>query len=390
MPATGAEGGQLRRAQRAVAVAFLLFGLGAGVWLVHIPVVTARLGLSPALLGIGLLGGGVVALAMQPLAGAVVARLGSRRVTAAMLPLALASFPLPVLAPSVPLFLAALVWIGVAVSAFNVALNTQAAEVQALRGRPVMSMFHGFFSLGGLIAAGLGGAVIGLGLEDGRGALGLATLSLAIGLVTARGLLPGQGAAGGPRGPRFALPGRALVGLALLAFLCNAVEGAVTNWSALYLATVKGATASRAALAIGGYSLAMAAGRFAGGAVVARLGERRVVAGGGVLVAAGMALALAAPTPVTSAAGFLVVGLGAANALPVLIGAASRVPGIPPAAGVAGAISGATAGFLIGPPLIGSIAQAFGLTTALAAAAAAGIAVAAIASLRPWPGREGA
>ena len=131
----------------------------------------------------------------------------------------------------------------------------------------------------------------------------------------------------------------------------------------------------------------MAVGRFAGVAVVARVGERRVVVGGGALVAAGMALALAAPTPVMSAAGFLVVGLGAANGLPVLIGAASRVPGVVPATGVAAAMSGATAGFLVSPPLIGSIAQGFGLAAALAVVAAAGLAVAATAALWPWPER---
>ena len=382
-----AEAGALRRARTAVATGFLLFGVGTGVWFVHIPLVSARLALSPGLLGLGLFASGLVSLLAQPAAAALVARIGSRRATRILLPLGLATFPLPVLAASVPAFLTALLWLGLMIGSLNVAINTQAVEIETARGRPTMSLFHGFFSLGGLIAAGLGGAMIAAGLGDGLGALGLATMAVGVGLWAGRGLLPpGQTtAATGPRRLRFTLPGGALLGLAGLAFLCNSVEGAVTNWSALFLVGAKGATASAAALGYAFYSLAMALGRFGGGRAVARIGERRMVIVGGALVAAGSALAILAASPLVSATGFLVLGFGAANGVPVLIGAASRVPGIPAATGVAAAMSGATVGYLAAPPVVGAIAQGLGLTAALGVVTAAGLTVAVTATLRHWP-----
>ncbi|MFO1144255.1 MAG: MFS transporter [Amaricoccus sp.] len=374
----------LRRARAAVALGFALGGLGSGVWLVHIPVVTARLAIGPAVLGFALLAGNLAALAAQPLFAGLVARLGSRRATALAMPLAVASFALPVLAGSTPAFVAALLWIGLAFAFFNVAINTQAVEVQAASGRPLMSAFHGFFSLGSLAAAGIAGALIAAGLGDGRGSLAVAAVSVAGALVAIRGLVPGGPRSRPPARRRLVLPPRALLAFALLALLANAVEATVTSWGSLFLVDVKGATPSAAALGFACYSLAMAAGRFAGGAAVARFGERRVIAGGGALVAAGMAVAIAAPWFALSAAGFLVVGLGAANAIPVLISAASRVPGVAPSTGVAAVMSGGGAGYLLAPPLVGSVAQGFGLAPGLAMIAGCGLAVALTAARRRW------
>ncbi len=159
----------------------------------------------------------------------------------------------------------------------------------------------------------------------------------------------------------------------------------MTNWSALFLVGAKGATPSAAALGYAFYSLAMALGRFSGGRAVAWLGERRVVMAGGGLVAAGSALAILAPSPLLSAMGFLVIGFGAANGVPVLIGAASRVPGVPASTGVAAAMSGATVGYLAAPPVVGVIAAGLGLTAALGVVTAAGLTIATATILRRWP-----
>ncbi len=382
---TPAPAGPLRRARAATAAGFMLYGLGSGVWFVHIPVVSGRLAIAPAVLGLALLAGNLVALAAQPVCAALVSRLGSRRGTALAMPLAVASFPLPVLAGSLPAFVAALLWIGATGTFFNVAINTQAVEVEAAAGRPMMSGFHGFFSLGSLVAAGTASALIAGGLGDGRGALGVAALSVIAALVAGRGLIPGAPRTLPVTRRRLGLPSGALMSFALLALLCNSVEGAVASWSALFLVEAKGASASAAALGFACYSLAMAAGRFGGGAAIARLGARRVVAVGGALVATGIAVAIAAPWPAVAAAGFLVVGLGAANAIPLLIAAGSRVPGVATSTGVAGVMSGATIGYLASPPLVGAVAQAFGLTFGIGVVAASGLAVALTAARRPWP-----
>ena len=286
----------VRRARAAVSAAFLLFGLGSGLWFVHIPVVSARVAISPALFGLAVLASGIATLLAQPVAAALVARIGSRRATAVFLPAAVAGFLLPILAWSTPALFAALVCLGLAAGALNVAMNTQAAEVEAARDRPSMSAFHGFFSAGALAAAALGSGLIAAGLGNGAGALAAVAAMLAATPWVARGLRPSRpGAAPLPGRPRFALPGGPVLLLAGLAFLSNAVEGTMNYWSALFLATVKGSGELLAALGYAAYALAMASCRFAGGALVARLGEQRMIAAGGTLVAAGIALALAAP-----------------------------------------------------------------------------------------------
>src|SRR5262249_19610034 len=126
--------------------------------------------------------------------------------------------------------------------------------------------------------------------------------------------------------PAFALPDRLLLGLAALAFLTNTVEGSVADWSALYLSVVRGLTPAQAATGFAMFSFAMAVCRLAGGPVVARLGEKSIVACGGLLIALGAAFVTLVPVAWLSPLGFGIIALGAANALPVMIGAASRTP----------------------------------------------------------------
>ena len=147
----------------------------------------------------------------------------------------------------------------------------------------------------------------------------------------------------------------------------------MTDWSALFLATVKHASVPAAATGFAAFSITMAFFRLAGDAVVARLGETRTLTGGGALIAAGLVLAIAAPAPTLSAAGFAVVGIGAANVVPVVFGAASRTPGMPSSLGLAAVATMGYAGFLTMPPILGFIAHAFGLSTMLALAALMGL-----------------
>jgi hypothetical protein len=128
----------------------------------------------------------------------------------------------------------------------------------------------------------------------------------------------------------------------------------------------------------------MAASRFAGGPVVERLGTRNVIAGGGVLISLGMLLVLAAPWQQLSVLGFLVIGVGAANISPLLMSQGSRVPGVAPSIGVAAIASGLTSGILLGPPIIGFVAQALTLPVALALVGTFGAIIAASAMTRTW------
>ena len=384
LPASAAAADPLRRARAAVALGFALGGLGSGVWLVHIPVVTARLAIGPAVLGFALLASNLAALAAQPLFAALVARLGSRRATALAMPLAVASFPLPG-----PRRLDAGLRGGPALDRPDLHPLQRRDQHPGGRGpgrlRPPADVgFHGFFSLGSLAAAGIAGALIAAHLGDGRGSLGVAAVSVAGALFANRGLVAGR-APPAPEGPPPARPAPARAPrLRAARAPLQRRRGHRDQLGQPLPRRRQGRHASAAALGFACYSLAMAAGRFAGGTAVARFGERRVVAGGGALVAAGIALAIAAPWFALSAAGFLVVGLGAANAIPVLIAAASRVPGVAPSTGVAAVMSGGGAGYLSPRRWSAAYAQGFGLAPGLAMIAACGLAVALTAARRGW------
>jgi MFS family permease len=376
------------RARIAVSVGFLLGGTTLGLWAVHIPVVTARLALDPAVLGLALLGVGTGAVLAPPFVGWFIGRLGSAAVSTVLLPFFIVMMVAAVAAISTPMLFVIAVLLGIGGGGYNVAINTQASEVEKARKRPIMSSFHGFWSLGGLAGASLGGGIIALGWHNGGGVAVLAIIMAVVGLVASRSFLTAAAkpdeAGAITKERRFVLPTAALLGIVVIAFLSEFIEGSVVNWSALYLSTVRGLSEAEAAIGFSLFSLAMAVCRLAGGPVIARLGERTIVLGGGVLIAIGFAIVLLSPWPLLSPLGFAIVAVGAANTNPVLIGAASRAPGIAPGVGVAAVVTALTMGYLAAPPLIGFIAQLFGLSLALGLLAVAAVAIAALAAMQTW------
>jgi MFS family permease len=369
---------RLLRARFAVGYSFLACGLGMGIWATHIPVVRARLALDPAILGVALFVMAAASTLILPLAGAALGRFGSRP-TAAVATIAFAvCLPLPVLANSVPIFFVSVLLFGATLGAIDVAMNLQATEVEAALGRPTMSLFHGFFSVGGLAGAGLGSAVIAAGWGDGRGAAAVAAVLLALAILAAFNLWPRDRSAGS--GAYFAWPNRAVFALGVLAFLSFAVEGAVTNWSALFLAAVKQASVYEAGFGFAAFSVTMAIFRLTGDTVVARVGAKAIVVAGGIIIVAGVALAIAAPWPAVAALGFGLVGVGCANVVPVVFSAASRVPGMSSNLAIAAVTTMGYAGFMAAPPVLGFVADGFGLAISLVVVALMGAAIALVAT----------
>jgi MFS family permease len=379
---------QVARARLAVSAGFFAFGLAFALWAVHIPVVAKRLELSPAVLGLALLNVGLGGVISQPITGWFVARTGSRPAATVLLLVFVVAFIAPIVAWSTPILFVGTFVFGAAAGACNVAINTQASEIERARGRPTMSWFHGFFSLGGLTGAFVGAGIMGAGWQGGGGALMMAAVLVVIAAIASRQFLPtAPSSATAPAGRRmsFALPTGAILGLSLMTFFTNTVEGAVNDWSALYLVAVRGMTEASAASGFAIFSLAMAVCRLAGGPVVQRIGEKGIVLLGGVLIAAGMAAVVFSPWAFLSPLGFGLVAIGAANNIPVMMGAASRAPGVAPSAGVAATATGALLGLLIGPPVSGFIAQATNLSITLSLFCVVGIVVAAGAALYRWP-----
>jgi MFS family permease len=364
----------LNAARWSVSTIFLLNGAGIGVWAAHVPLVQARAGIDTGVLGFLLLTIAGGAISAMPLSGWMAGRWGTRAVVIGSAFLfALTSAVLMNVGGLVPLFLAAYAF-GASNGVLDVAMNANASEVEAARGIPTMSSFHGFFSLGGLIGAALGGLLIGAGLGDGRGAL---MISFAIAIVVALCAWRLLAVPPAPHASHFALPRGPALFLGLLGLLCFAVEGALVDWSALLLTERTRVDAASAAFGYSAFSVAMAACRFAGDRLVLRFGPLRVMVAGGLGMFAGLMVAVVSTHFMLSALGFALIGLSAANVVPLIFAAAARMPGMSAGGGLATVATLGYAGLLMAPPLIGSIAAHTNIAVALGVLSLSGIVIAA-------------
>jgi predicted MFS family arabinose efflux permease len=354
----------LAGASRALRTQFFVLGVMFATWGVHVPTVKAHYGLGEQALALAMLAGGVGALAALAQAGRIVGRFGPANVAATMGVLCCASVASLLALPFYAALLVVMLAFGITGSLLDVAVNVEATEIERLSGRPLMSGFHGMFSLGGMAGASLGSAAPALGLSA-QGHLFIATgLGAVAVLVASRAMLPVEPAAAGEKHP-LSIPRGPLLLLGVLASMGLIAEGAMYDWSVLFMKQERASDASTAALAYASFSGAMAAGRFAGDWVRARMSPTRLMRVSGVLAAAGMALALAVTSPQVALAGFALVGLGLSNVVPVLFSAASQVPGITPAHGIAAVSGVGYLGMMAGPPLIGLVAEHSSLTAGL-------------------------
>jgi MFS family permease len=369
-------GSERRIAPRIATVAiFFANGLGIGAWAAALPRLKAAHGLDDAQLSLVLVSFAAGAVVAMPLAGIVGSRIATGRATwMAGLAFAL-MLALPVLSPSLPLLCLAAILLGAGNGAEDVLMNAHASRLEQRRGAPIMSSFHAAFSLGGAAGALLGGQ---LGASvPAAGLWGPSAVSALI-VLAAVSFLGREGPAGAPA--PFRLPSRAMLALGFIAFLCMMIEGAIADWSGTYLVHSQ-VPVARAALGYAAFSAAMVLGRLTGDAVVARLGQIRVVAAGGVLAAVGLLVLAAVPGLATGAAGFALVGLGLANVVPAVFSIAGRTE-TTPAAGVAMAATTGYGGFLLGPVAIGAIASAADLRWGMVALAVAAVLVTTMALRR--------
>ncbi len=352
-------------ARLALAVVFFANGAGLASWVPHIPMVQMKLDLAPSVLGLALLSMAGGALVGIPLSGWVTARTGSRNVVRASAALFFGALLLPVLAPTLPALVAALFLVGAGNGSLDVSMNAHAVAVEARWPRPIMSSFHAMWSVGGLVGAGLAAIALRAGTSS---VTHVAGATLFFGLATAIASLALLPPAADVRddGRRFVRPSGALVGLGAIAFLALLSEGAMGDWSAVYLQRSLGTSAATAALGFAAFSLAMAAGRFLGDALVARLGDARLVRLCTAAAALGFGGALVVGSPGAAVAGFAAVGFGIANLIPIVFRAAGRLPGVAPSEGIAAVGTAGYVGLLAGPPLIGLVADAVTLPGALA------------------------
>ena len=354
----------MRRSRTAVSALFFVNGLVVASWIPYIPMVKSRRDISDGQLGFVLLSmvvGGVLGL---PLAGWLVGRFGSRLVAVAAavgLSLMLSG---PVFAPSTELVSLALFVFGTFNGALDVSMNAQAVDVERRGGRPIMSSFHALFSLGSLAGAAVAGLAMLEHLSPAAHVVLVSMSMVTVVVLAAPSLvvpMPGIASSSGV----FARPSRKLLGLGLLAVCGLLAEGAMADWSAVYLSDVLATSSGTAALGFAAFSLAMAGGRFAGDALTRRWGAVRVLRASSAFASAGLVIALLLHDARAAVIGFGAVGLGISNIVPLVFSAAGRAGGVQAGTALAAVATLGYFGWLAGPPIIGMVSEALGLSAAL-------------------------
>lgn len=360
-------------ARWAVTAVFLLNGLVFGNWVPRIPAIQERLGLGEGALGVALLAVAVGALIAMPISGWAVARVGSRPVITLALLALCGALVLPALATGLPMLMAGLLVYGATTGGLDVAMNAQGVVVERRYGRPILSSFHAAFSLGGLFGAGIAGLMAERGVAPLPHFVAISVPSAIVAWFVTRRLLPARVDAGrGGAGPAFALPPRALLVMGVVAFCGLLAEGAIGDWSAVYLDNSLGAGPGLAAAGFAAFSLTMVIGRVLGDRIAAAWGPVALTRRGGILVAGALGLALVVGHPLAAVVGFAGAGAGLATVVPVVFSAAGRSPALPPGPAIAAVSTMGYAGFLVGPPAIGWIAEVTSLPLALGAVVAMG------------------
>lgn len=362
--------------RRSTSAVFLVHAAIAGTLAPRIPAIKDDLGLGDGQLGVALTGFAAGLFLGTRLAAWLVDRFGSRVIVAVGLPLFAVCLAGPGLAGGLATLTLALVPLGIASGLVDVAINEQAVRVERAAGRPIMSTFHGFWSVGVLASSGIASGLAAGGVSVRANMVGAAAALTVLGLLAPRGLLRGIGTAPGGaarRGPIALI----VVALGVIGFCAFLGEGAAADWSGVYLHEDAGSSAGLAAFAFTAFAIGMVLGRFCGDWLSARFGPVTVVRAGGVLASLALTVGIAiVEVPVVLIA-FALLGLGFAPIVPIVFSAAGNVGGGAQALGWVVTMS--YVGVVLGPAVIGVVAHGVGLRWGLVLPAALALVAAALA-----------
>lgn len=358
--------GFFTKSRAAVSLLFLMNGFMVGCWAPKIPEFAERLQLSKFELGLMILVFGVGSLVMMPLAGAQIAVRGSRIVVRAFAVLLLPMILALTQAPSVWTAAVALFLFGGFIGAMDVAMNANAVSVEKSMRRAIMSSCHAFWSLGGLLGSAIGGLLISrwgvLGHAEVSTVLAVLFLVVAWPMVLSDQPHPDE-AKPKARLPMIPLPWL----LGMVALFCMVPEGAVLDWSALYLSQEKGASIALSGFGFAAFSATMAIMRFAGDFVRDWLGAIRTLRVCTIFAIAGMLTAALAPNAEIAILGFALCGIGISNMVPIVFSAAGNIPGLQPGIGISVVTTLGYSGMLVAPSAIGFAAEHIGFSPVLMA-----------------------
>lgn len=345
----------------ATRLTFFIAGFVTATWAVIVPYARANTGVNEATLGTLLLCLGVGALIAMPLTGSLTTRFGCRRVIVAALALVMLSTPL-LAAISHPVLLGLVLLVfGIGVGVTDCAMNIQAILVEKASPAPLMSGFHGMYSFGGIAGAGLMTLLLTLGIN-----VIVATMLITLTVIVLTALsYPGLLTYANPReGAAFAMPRGIVLLLGMVCFSVFLTEGTVLDWSAVYLTQVRDMPETLGGLGYTCFAVAMTAARMTGDRVVANLGRLTVVVGGALTAAAGLALVIFIASWPLSLIGYILIGAGCANIVPVMFSAVGQQSVMPQSVAVPAMTTMGYLGVLSGPAVIGYVAHFSSLTLA--------------------------
>ncbi len=350
-------------ARWAVMAVFLLHGLLLGAWAPHIALAKERLGAGSGLFGALLLSLPIGAVVAMPIAGALINKYGSARMTLMTGLMFCAAMILPAHAPSILTFIFSGMLLGIAMGSMDVSMNAHGLAIEKDLKRPIMSGLHGGFSLGAAFGAFGGGGL--MKIIGASNQIVFVALFCAAGIFFVSRYFLSSDVDKGLSGSHFAWPTWATIGLGSLCFLALMIEGSILDWGAILMRERFLVDASFAAFAFGAYQAGMAASRFAGDWLRQRFGAVPMVVWSALLCAAATAMALTVNNPMLSSIGFVFAGIGIGNLAPVLFAGGGRLEPDAPGRGIAAVTTLGYTGFLVGPPMIGFVAEFSNLSAAL-------------------------
>jgi MFS family permease len=360
-----------RPASRAVGLIFSASGLTYGSWAAMIPLLKVKFGLDDAQLGMLLFSFPFGVMVANPLAAVLIQKIGMRQTTFYTLICSAPSFIILLVLPSVWMLAGCMIIAGLFFSMLNMGMNTSAVAVEQHEKRRIMSTCHGLWSFGAMSGSALASTFMGLGVLPVVYIAGMAAFIFIMSWIIRPAYMrieePVRHDDGGAT---FTWPTPLLWGLIILSLCTNLTEGSMADWAGVYMREIVQAPAWLIGWGFASYAFFMAAGRFAGDALLMHFGNRQVLQVGGVLVVSGLLLAILVPVVPGALIGFALVGAGVSSGAPVLYGSSARVPGMAPGAGLATMNTFSMLTFLAGPTIIGFISRATSLRVALAVVAA--------------------
>lgn len=368
----------LRTMRIAVSSFYFCMGFSFASWASRIPDIKTSLHLSEAQLGTILLALPIGQLLTLPISGRLVTKYGSRTILSiAILLYAIELTNIGWAAKGWQLALALFVF-GIVGNMTNISVNTQGVLAEKAYGRPIMTSFHGVWSMAGFAGALTGLLMMNFKLTPHQHFFVVAAMVFIIAFVARKYLIRGTTSA--PKKKLFARPEKVLVQLGIIAFCSMSAEGAMFDWSGVYFKEVVKAPHSLVILGYASFMIMMATGRFLGDRIIAEIGRKKLLQISGILIVAGLMTAVLFPYIITATTGFVLVGLGVSSIVPTVYSAAAKSSKVSPGMALAGVSSIGFFGFLLGPPIIGYIAQIAGLQYSFAVVAIAGLCITAIVS----------